>query len=71
MPMLLLELVLGLFEFVCPQLVKPMIVKNIIKSLFILLSWLIYLVVWENYTHRAGLYAGWEIAFRLPITAAD
>jgi len=22
-------------------------------------------------TQRAGLYAGWELAFRLPVTAAD
>jgi len=24
-----------------------------------------------NDAQRAGLYAGWELAFRLPITAAD
>jgi len=25
----------------------------------------------KNCAQRAGLYAGWEFAFRLPITAAD
>ena len=24
-----------------------------------------------NFVYRAGLYAGWELVFRLPITAAD
>jgi len=24
-----------------------------------------------NYAQRAGLYAGWVLVFRLPITAAD
>jgi len=29
--------------------------------------------VWKlkHGTQRAGLYAGWELVFRLPITAAD
>jgi len=28
-------------------------------------------MVCPNCTQRAGLYAGWELEFRLPITAAD
>ncbi len=28
-------------------------------------------MVWYNCWQRAGLYAGWELAFRPPITAAD
>jgi len=28
-------------------------------------------MVWKNYAQRAGLYAGWELVFRLPLTAAD
>ena len=27
--------------------------------------------VYKNYVQRTGLYAGWELVFRLPTTAAD
>jgi len=27
--------------------------------------------LFKGYSQRPGLYAGWELEFRLPITAAD
>jgi len=45
---------------------KKVIVNQKIVSLIIEIK-----VVILNSSLRAGLYAGWELAFRLPITAAD
>jgi hypothetical protein len=52
-----------------PRDLPPLL--NNIGKLKILSIQACFIRVFDNCLQRAGLYAGWELEFRLPITAAD